>query len=116
MGANVFGGLIFSFPFKWTLYYLPGATGWSNPFYGSTAILWNPQAQTGDGFFGVRTNQFGFNITGSSNVVLVVEASTNLVNPVWQALGTYTLSNAPVYFSDAQWTNYPNRYYRFRSP
>jgi len=98
------------------IYYLPGALGWSNTLGGWPAILWNPQAQTGDAFFGVRTNRFGFNITGSSNLVLVVEASTNLVNPVWQALGTYTLSNAPVYFSDAQWTNYPGRYYRFRSP
>ena len=78
-------------------------------------MLWNPQAAN-DGFFGVRTNRFGFNITGSSNVVLVVEACTNLLNPTWQVLGTYTLTGSPSYFSDPQWTNSSARYYRFRSP
>ncbi len=71
---------------------------------------------TGDGFFGGRTNGFGFNITGSSNVMFVVQACTNLSNPVWQALGTYTLTGRPVYFSDPQYTNYPGRFYRFSSP
>jgi len=31
--------------------------------------------------FGVRTNRFGFTITGANNLVIVVEASTNLANP-----------------------------------
>jgi len=68
-----------------------------------------PQAQTGDTSFGVRTNQFGFNITGSSNLVIVVEACTNFVNPVWSVLSTNTLNtfvgtNGISYFSDAEWT------------
>jgi hypothetical protein len=107
-----------------TVYFLPGTAGWGPPFSdlpavlwnGLSAILWNPQAQTGDGFFGVRTNRFGFNITGTSNVVCVVEACTDLANPTWQALGTYKLTGNPLYFSDPQWTNYPGRCYRIRSP
>ena len=59
-------------------YYLAGTTGWSSPFDGFTALLWNPQAQTSDGRFGVQANQFGFNITGTTNIPIVVEASTNL--------------------------------------
>jgi len=29
---------------------------------------------------------------------------------------TNTLTGGASYFSDAQWTNYPSRFYRFRSP
>jgi len=46
----------------------------------------------------------------------VVEACTNLVNPVWSALGTTTLIGGASYFGDPQWTNYPTRLYRLRSP
>ncbi len=97
-----------------TVYYLPGTTGWGTNFWGSPTVLWNPPAQTGDGFFGVRPNRFGFNLTGSSNVVCVVEGCTNLAKPTWQALGTYTLTGRPVYFSAPQYTNSPGRFYRFR--
>ncbi|MGD0263240.1 MAG: hypothetical protein ABSD29_26035 [Verrucomicrobiota bacterium] len=62
----------------------------------------------------MQANQFGFNITGSSNLVIVVEACTNLDNPVWTPLQTFTLTGSPVYFSDPQWTNYPARFYRLR--
>jgi hypothetical protein len=61
---------------------------------------------------GVRTNQFGFSITGTSNIVVVVEASTNLANPTWSPLRTNTLTGGSFYFSDPQWTNYSSRFYR----
>lgn len=103
-----------------TIYYLLGTTGWGATFGGLRAVLWNPQAQN-DGSFGVQTNQFGFNLTGSSNLVIVVEACTNLVAPIWSPVGTNTLNtfvgtNGTSYFSDPQWTNYPGRYYRLRAP
>jgi|SRR5208282_3814417 len=65
---------------------------------------------------GVRTNQFGFNITGASNVVVVVEASPDLANPRWSPLATNTLSSGSSYFSDPQWTNYSSRFYRLYWP
>ena len=104
-----------------TIYYLSGTTGWSTTFAGRPTVLWNPQAQTSGASFGVQSNQFGFNITGSSNLVIVVEAYTNLASPAWIVLGTNTLNtftgtNGTSYFSDPQWTNYPGRYYRLRSP
>jgi hypothetical protein len=64
----------------------------------------------------VRTNRFGFDITGSSNLVIVVEASTNLANLVWLPVSTNNLTGGSAYFSDPQWTNYPSRFYRLRSP
>ena len=103
------------------VYYLPATSGWSATFDGRRAVLWNPQAQTGDASFGVRTNRFGFSITGSSNLVIVVEACTNLATSVWAPVGTNTLNtfvgtNGSSYFRDPQWTNYPGRFYRLRSP
>jgi hypothetical protein len=97
-----------------TVYYLPGAKGWGPMFGGFPTVLWNPQIQPGS--FGVRTNQFGFTITGTSNIVVVVQASTNLANPVWSPLATNTLTSGSFYFSDPRWTNYPARFYRLRWP
>jgi len=116
------GGLdVFDGDSKLTVYHLPGTTGWGKTFGGRPTELWNPQAQTSSASFGVRTNRFGFNIIGSSNLVIVVEASTDLANPVWSVVGTNTLktfigTNGTSYFSDSHWTNYPDRYYRLRSP
>ncbi len=75
-----------------------------------------PAIQTGDGSFGVKTNQFGFNISWTSEQTVVVEASTNLANPDWQPVQTNTLTTGTAYFSDPQWMNYPGRFYRLRSP
>ncbi len=65
---------------------------------------------------GVRTNRFGFTITGSSGQVIVVEACTNLASPAWFPVRTNTLTGGSSYFSDPEWTNYRGRFYRLRSP
>ena len=72
--------------------------------------------QTGDGSFGVRNNQFGFDFTWASGQTVVVDACTNLSNPVWQPVATNTLTSGASYFSDSKWTNYHGRFYRLRSP
>jgi hypothetical protein len=46
----------------------------------------------------------------------VVDACTNLANPGWSPVRTNTLTGGWCYFSDPQWTNYPGRFYRLRSP
>jgi hypothetical protein len=99
-----------------TVYYLYETTGWVPMFDGLPTASWLPQVQTSDGSFGVQANQFGFNINWANGTVVVVEACTNLVNPVWSAVGTNTLTAGLSYFSDPQWTNYPGRFYRLRSP
>jgi len=100
-----------------TAYYLPGTTGWSD-FSTNTGLptaLWTPQVLTTASSFGVRTNQFGFNINWASGMTVVVEASTSLVNPTWHPISTNTLTSGSTYFSDPQWTNYTRRFYRLRS-
>jgi hypothetical protein len=99
-----------------TVYYLPGATGWASTFQGFPAVLWNPLIQAGGAGFGVRTDEFRFNITGTNDFTVVVEASTSLTDPTWSPLQTLTLTNGSAYFSDPQWTNYPARFYRLVMP
>jgi len=98
-----------------TVYYLPATTGWDMTFGGLPTQLWNPQIQTSDGSFGVLSNQFGFNIIGAANIPVVVEACTN-VGDNWLPLQSVNLVSNSWYFVDAEWTNYPARFYRIRSP
>jgi hypothetical protein len=110
LGSSVFSGT--NTP---TIYYMPGTTNWASTFGDQPATVWRVQP-TADASFGVRTNQFGFNITWGSNVVVVVEACTNLVHGVWSPVSTNTLIAGSSYFSDPNWTNYTRRFYRLRSP
>jgi hypothetical protein len=107
---------VFSAANNATVYFLPGTTGWGTTFASRPTALWNPLVQTSDASFGVRMNRFGFTITGTINLVIVVENCTNLANPVWTPVGTNTLAGGASYFSDPEWTNHPARFYRLRSP
>lgn len=102
-----------------TVYYLPGTTGWDSSFAGRPIALWrlqNPLILNNGPSFGVQANRFGFIISWATNISVVVEACTNLVEPVWTPLQTDALTNGSCYFSDPQWSNYPGRYYRISSP
>jgi hypothetical protein len=61
---------------------------------------------------GAASNQFGFDIAGASNQVVVVEASTNLGS--WTPLATNTLGAAALHFIDSDWTNFQQRFYRVK--
>jgi hypothetical protein len=65
---------------------------------------------------GIHSNAFGFAVSWATNIPVVVEASTNLASSIWSAVNTNVLTNGWFYFSDPQWTNYPARVYRIRSP
>jgi len=111
LGSSVFFGSHLA-----TVYYLPWTTGWDSTVAGRPTAVWNPQALTSDGKFGVRANQFGFTISWASDRTVVVEACPGLTNPVWTPVGTNRLTGGSSYFSDPQWANYPTRLYRLRSP
>jgi hypothetical protein len=110
------GSSVFTGDNNTTIYFLPNSVGWGSALAGVTNVLWNPHVQTTDVSFGVLTNQFCFTITGSSNILVITEAATNLFNPDWQPVQTNTLTTGSAYFSDPQWTNYPARFYRLRWP
>jgi hypothetical protein len=114
-------GPVFEYSPHVTVYYLPGTTGWSNTFGwnqagGAPTALWNPLIQNNGRAFGLSNNQFGFNITGTANIPIVVEACTNLASPVWTAVTNVLLTNGSFHFSDPQWTNYPARFYGIGFP
>jgi len=98
------------------IYYLPGTTGWSSPFASREALLWNPLIQTSGANFGVQSNQFGFNITGTSYIPIVVEVCTNLAGHIWIPLQALTITSGSVYFSEPLQTNGFGRFYRVSSP
>jgi hypothetical protein len=100
-----------------------GGNGGVNPDYVAVTPLplppWNAQMQA-DGNFGVKSGQFGFDVFGA-NWSYAVDAATNLSQPAWVSLVTNTINNGGVtngvsHFRDAQWSNYPARFYRLRSP
>src|ERR1043165_3535757 len=101
---------------KAVAYYMPGTTGWSSRLGNAPAVLWDPRGSA----FGVRSNRFGFTIRAATNIVVVVEACTNLAISAWRGVSTNTLTNTvgggACYFSDPQLFNAGNRFYRFRSP
>ena len=104
-----------------TIYYLPGTTGWSSTLGGLPTTNWAlpyPLILGGNQTtnFGVQSNQFGFNVSWATNLSVVVEACTNIGNPAWVPVATNALSNGTFYFNDAQWKNYPKRYYRLSAP
>jgi hypothetical protein len=111
LGTNVFYGDTHA-----TAFYLPKTTGWGTTFGGIPTALWRPEAQIGDGSFGVRTNRFGFDVTWTSNRLIVIEAATNLPSATWVPLKTNTFTNGLFYFGDPTWTNYHRRFYRVRAP
>ncbi len=102
-----------------TVYYLPGTTGWAE-FATNTGIstaFWTlPYPLVLQGSVGVQSNQFSFIVSWATNLSVVVEASTDLTGKNWTPIQTNALNNGVVNFSDPQWTNFPGRYYRLRSP
>jgi hypothetical protein len=99
------------------VYYLPGTTGWGPTFGGRPTALWllrNPLIL--DGSVGVQTGRLCFTISWATIVPVTVETCTDLITPEWNAIATVRLTNGVGYFSDADWANYPRRFYRVRWP
>lgn len=99
-----------------TVYYLPGAAGWGATFDGLPTLCWNPAVQS-DSAFGFSTDRFEFNIAGTTNIPVAVEATTNLISGVWTPLTNTTLGAAGSFrFADPGSTNLPARFYRIVWP
>src|SRR5665213_2811651 len=119
--APAVDGTVFIDSHNPNVYYLPGTTGWDNfravtgvqttPWFLPYSIILNYGPS-----FGIQTNRFGFIISWATNASVVVEACTDLTNPVWLPVATNTLAGVTSHFSDAQSSNYPVRFYRLRSP
>lgn len=102
---------VFSLDTNTTAYYLPGTTGWSSNFAGLPAVLWNPAMLNPV----VTNSQFGFQITGTSNIPIVLQASTNL-GSAWSSLLSLEVTNGSVFFTEPLQTNIVGRFYRITAP
>ena len=99
------------------VYYYYGTSGWDTTYGGlPTVMLGAPAPQIGGsgGSAGVQSGKFSFTVNGVANQTIVVESSTNLIN--WQPVWTNALTGVSTNFMDSQWTNFPARFYRLRSP
>ena len=112
--APSFGASVFLDSDNVVVYYLPGTTGWGATFADRPTALWLPTVQGRDCGFGLKSHQFGFNINWAPDKTVVVEATTNSMNPIWTPVSTNVLTGGTSYFNDPQWTNYPSRLYRLR--
>jgi hypothetical protein len=98
------------------VYYLPETVGWDSTFAGLPTVLWNPTVPTDDPNFGVQSDEFGFTITGTDGLIIVVEATADLADPDWSPVSTNTLIGGSSYFSDPDWADHSTRVYRLRAP
>ena len=117
---SVRGSLFLGDP-KATVYCLPGTTGWGvfSMLTGMLTTLWflpEPLILDSGTSFGVKSNRFGFIISWATNIPVIVVANTTLANPTRSPISTNALTDGSAYFSDPQWTHYPHRFYRLRSP
>lgn len=109
-GANPNGDLV---AYAGTLYGVTSSGGTAGKGVLFSLVV-RPVILTNDGNLGVRSNCFGFCVTGISNQVLAVEACTNLATGNWTSIYIFTSGTGAHYFSDSRWTNYGSRYYRVR--
>jgi hypothetical protein len=98
------------------IYYLPNSVGWGAQFSGEPAMLWNPILQSVASNSGTESNAFSFNIVGTSNLAVVVEACTNFADPVWLPVSTNAIINGSLHFSDPDSKSFGSRFYRVRAP
>src|SRR5205809_7119549 len=75
-------------------------------------MLFDAKGATANPRFSLGTIGFGFLINGDSNLVVIVEACTNVANRDWTVLSTNALLGGTSYFNDPAWRNFPFRYYR----
>jgi hypothetical protein len=97
------------------VYYWLGSTGWSSTFGNLPTSLWNAAPQLRIDDLAVQSNHLAFNVSGTSDFAFVIQASTNPAAPVWDAIGTNTLSSGRSSFVDSLMTNCPARLYRLRA-
>ncbi len=98
------------------VYFLPGTTGWGATYAGRSAFLWNPSVSPFDRGFGLNNGKFGFNITGTPGLSLVIERSTNLAQLNWKPVRRITLVGGISSFVDPVALPNEGAFYRFRTP
>jgi hypothetical protein len=66
--------------------------------------------------FGIKHGHFGFNITGTDGIMVIVEGSTNLAHTSWTPISTNTLAGGTSLFADPNPLANTSTVYRLRTP
>jgi hypothetical protein len=114
-----------------TAYYLPGTTGWAEFSSNTTmtpseynvtsnifvpAVLWNPAIQATGTNVGIQNGQYGFGVTGTTNLPIAIEACDDLSQSNWVVLQRLSLTNGLFHFTEPLQSNTPIRFYRIGAP
>jgi len=95
-----------------TIYRLPNTAGWGATLAGHPVVCWNPQIRSDSGL-GFVSGRFGFNVSGTTNIPVVIQVANDLSSGVWTPLLTNRLSSSGVLaFRDPAPTKLPARFYR----
>ncbi len=97
-------------------YYMATEQGWGTNFGGMPSKLWNAAVLTQDSTFGVRDGRFGFAVSGTPDIPVVVECCGDLRQPVWRAVESGFLTNGQFHFREIAPRGGENRFYRVRWP
>lgn len=116
LGNSVFDFISLSAVSSATVYYLPGTTGWGTTFGGLPTLLWNPIVQP-DANFGFASGLFGFNIVGTTNIPVRLEATTNVASGTWLQVTNANLgATGSLTVKDPDSSICPSRFYRIVFP
>ncbi|MGO8676067.1 MAG: leucine-rich repeat domain-containing protein [Limisphaerales bacterium] len=91
-------------------YHMPGSSGWGSTFAGAPAVVWDPVLAPAL----PPSPPFSLQVTGVTNLPVVVEASTNLAGGPWAPLLVGTLTNSLLSISDPASATNAARFYRVR--
>ena len=94
------------------VYYLVSPSSWSSTFGGVAAVEWVPEAA------GLATTNgaFRFTLEWSDGQSIKVQACSDLLAPVWQDVGTYSIVDGAAEVVDTNWLSVATRIYRFVKP
>jgi len=94
------------------VYYLVSPSSWSSTFGGVAAVAWVPEAVS----LATTNGTFRFTLEWSDGQSVKVQACSDLLAPVWQDVGTYSIVDGTAEVVDTNWLNVAERIYRFVKP
>ena len=95
-----------------TAYYLVSPSNWGVTFGGVPAVAWPPEAVS----LAATNGAFRIELEWADGQTVRVQASRDLVAPVWQDVGTCVTANGTASVVDTNWTATAERFYRFVAP
>ena len=97
-----------------TVYYLPGSLGWPDQFLDRPTAVWLPRIQIdieNSELSGIPSGP-GINVHWAEGQTIHVEVTHSLTNPTWEPVISMTLDGDSYSFTDPDWEDHPNRFYR----